>query len=79
MTAFFCSVLLLFLYRDSLTLLQFQDPCTLENNEPYCVNGGKCSVYGGLPHCQCPKSFTGDHCEIGMLFTNKKILNFFLG
>lgn len=28
-----------------------------------CLNGGRCK---GINKCRCPRSFRGDHCEIGL-------------
>lgn len=29
----------------------------------FCLNNGACSIFSKLPHCQCPKEFTGSRCE----------------
>ena len=28
-----------------------------------CYNGGTCRIKQGVAHCECPKGFSGEHCE----------------
>ena len=36
----------------------FTDIC-----DDFCQNGGRCSVEGGKPKCDCPVEFEGKNCE----------------